>query len=163
MSRARRLSLVIEQERGAGKRRRNLVLLSSPVKGTEITKRARLPRMILMIGVLAGLCFSVGEGLRLTPFPVLPQAGVAAPDTRFNVAASRGASLHKYGPMDKPSQGHVQKRGKRQSPDCECPPAQHTRKPNNDLLQSPGARAPIGFTSALPISEPADRAPPSFV
>lgn len=153
----------IEKERGAGKRRRNLILLSSPVKGTEITTRSRRLRMILMIGVLAGLCFSVGEGLRLTPFPVSAQAGVAAPDARLNVAASRGASLHKYGPLDKPSQGQAQKRGKRQSPDCECPPAQHTRKPNNDPLQSLGVRAPIGFTSALPISEPADRAPPSFV
>jgi hypothetical protein len=120
-------------------------------------------RAILLIGVIASLCFSVGEGLRLTPFPVSPGAGVAAPDARLDAVASRGISLHKYGPLDKPSQAQVQKRGKRQSLDCECPPAQNTRRPNDDLLQDPGGRAPAGFTSTLPLSEPADRAPPSLV
>jgi hypothetical protein len=133
------------------------------LKGTELTTRPRLARAILLIGVIAGLCFSAGEGLRLTPFPVSAQAGVAAPGARFNVAASRWASLHKYGPMDKPSPAQVQKRGKRQSLDCECPPARNVRNPNDGLLQDPGVRAPVGFTSAHPISEPADRAPPSFV
>jgi hypothetical protein len=118
--------------------------------------------MVLLIGVIAGLCFSVGEGLRLTPLPVSAQAGAAAPDARLNVAASRGTSLHKYGPLDKPSQAQTQKRGKRQSPDYECPPAQNTRNSNDELLRDPGVRAPVGFTSTLPISEPADRAPPSF-
>lgn len=120
-------------------------------------------RMILLIGVVASLCFSAGEGLRLTPIPVSAMAGVVAPDTRLNIAASRGASLHKYGPLDKPSQVQVQKRGKRQSLDCQCPPSQNARQPNNDLLQVPGDRAPVGFTSTLPLSEPADRAPPSLV
>jgi hypothetical protein len=120
-------------------------------------------RAILLIGVVASLCFSAGEGLRLTPFPVSPQAWAAAPDDRLNVAASRGTSLHKYGPLDKPSQAQVQKRGKRQSPDCECPPAQNTHKPNDGLLRGPGVRAPVGFPATLPISEPADRAPPYLV
>ena len=116
--------------------------------------------MILMIGVLAGLCFSVGEGLRLTPFPVSAQAGVAAPDARLNVAASRGASLHKYGPLDKPSQAQAQKRGKRQSPDCDCPPAQNTRKPPADLPRGSGVRPPVAFTPTRSAARPADRAPP---
>jgi hypothetical protein len=120
-------------------------------------------RTILLTGVVASLCFSVGEGLRLTPLPVSASAGAAAPDARLNVAASRGTSLHKYGPLDKPSQTHVQKRGKRLSLDCECPPAQNTRKPDDNLLQVPGAPGPVGLTSTLHISEPADRAPPSLV
>lgn len=118
---------------------------------------------MLLIGVIAGLCFSAGEGLRLTPLPLSPQAGAAAPDARVNVAASRRTSLHEYGPLDKPSQAQVQKRGNRQSPDCECPPAQDTRKPNNDRLRAPGVRVSSGFTSTIHISEPADRAPPSLV
>jgi len=120
-------------------------------------------RALLLIGVIVSLCFSVGEGLRLTPFPVSAQAGAFAPDVGLNVAASRGTSLHKYGPLDKPSQAQVQKRGKRQSTDCECPPARHTLKPNNHRLRAPGARASFGFTSTLHTSEPADRAPPSLV
>lgn len=120
-------------------------------------------RAILLIGVIASVCFSAGEGLRLTPLPVSALAGVAVPDDRLNVAASLGAALHKYGPLDKPAQAQVQKRGKRQSLDCECPPAQNTRNPSDDLLQDPGVRAAVGFTSTLPISEPADRAPPSFI
>ena len=125
--------------------------------------KASCARMIFVVGVLAGLCFSVGEGLRLTPIPVSALAGAAAPDARLNAAASRGTTLHKYGPLDKPSQSQVQKRGKRQSPDCDCPPPPNTRQPNDDLLPDTGARPPVGFTSTLPISEPADRAPPSHV
>lgn len=120
-------------------------------------------RALLLIGVVAGLCFSAGEGLRLTPLPVSPEAGVAGPFARLNAAASRRISLHKYGPLDKPSQAQVQKRGKRQSLDCECPPAQNTLYPNDEPLRDPGDRAPAGFTSALPLSEPAGRAPPSLV
>lgn len=133
------------------------------MKGTELTTRATFVRAILLIGVIASLCFSAGEGLRLTPFPVSPQAGVAAPDARLNAAASRGISLHKYGPLDKPSQAQVQKRGKRQSLDCECPPAQNTRYLNDDLLQDPRDRAPVSFTPTLHISESADPAPPALV
>lgn len=120
-------------------------------------------RPILLVGVIAGLCFSAGEGLRLTPFPVSVPSQASAPDARLNAAASRATSLHKYGPLDKPSQAQAQKRGKRQSPDCECLPAQNARKPNNDHLQDPDVRGPVSFTPALHISEPADRAPPYLV
>lgn len=148
---------------GRWSRRRNLLLLSSPLKGTELTTQSRLVRALLLIGVVASLCFSAGEGLRLTPFPVSVQAGAAAPNARLNVAAPREASLHKYGPIDKPSQAQVQKRGKRQSTDCECPPAQNTRKPSDHRLRAPGLRTSFDFTSTLHISEPAGRAPPSLV
>jgi hypothetical protein len=133
------------------------------VKGTELTTRPGLVRAILSVGVVVSLCFSAGEGLRLTPFPVSPQMGVAAPDARLNVAAPRGTSLNKYGPLGKPSPAQVQKRGKRQSLDCECPPAQNARNANDGLLRGPGVRAPVDFTSTRHISEPADRAPPYLV
>ena len=133
------------------------------MKGTKGTAKSRRGRTILLIGVIGSLCFSAGEGLRLTPFPVSALAGTAAPDARLNASASRGTSLHKYGPLDKPSQVQVQKHGKRQSLDCECPPSQNARNTNDDLLQGPGVRAPVGFTSTLPTSEPTDRAPPSLV
>ncbi len=138
-------------------------MIAPPVKGTELTRKSRLMRPVLLIGVIAALCFSAGEGLRLAPFPASVSPQAAPPDARPNVAASRGTSLRKYGPLDKPSQWQVQKRGKRPSLDCECPPAQNTREPNDNLLQGPGVSGPVGFTSTLHISEPADRAPPSLV
>ena len=62
----------------------------------------------LLAVVIGSLCFSVGEGLRLTPFPT----GELAPDsgTSVTVKDSRVA-LSQYGPLDVPAQ--TQKRGKR--------------------------------------------------
>lgn len=133
------------------------------MRGAFPAAKASYARVSIVLCVLAGLCFSAGEGLRLTPIPVSAPAGVAATDERLNAAASRGASLHKYGPLDKPSQSQAQKRGKRQAPDCDCPPSQNTGQPNDDPLRDNGARVPAGFTSTPPLSEPADRAPPCHV
>ena len=63
-----------------------------------------------MLAVIIGsLCFSVGEGLRLTPFPLLSQTqdGGAATD----LSSATRSSLSQYGPLDVPTQ--TQKRGKR--------------------------------------------------
>jgi hypothetical protein len=66
---------------------------------------------VLAVVKIAALCFSVGEGLRLTPFPVptfseaqFAQVSVTdSPDKTF---------LSQYGPLDVPAQN--QKRSKRQ-------------------------------------------------
>lgn len=63
----------------------------------------------LLVVIIGSLCFSVGEGLRLTPFPLLSQtqdAGAAA-----DLSSSTRSSLAKYGPLDVPTQ--TQKRNKR--------------------------------------------------
>ena len=119
---------------------------------------SRLMRTILLIGVIASLCFSVGEGLRLTPFPVSALAESAQPDGRLKVAELREARLHKYGPLDKPTQ--AQKRGKRQTPEYQYPPSQSTRKPTAYQLHSPCAHPPVAVTSTLLSAGPADRGPP---
>ena len=70
---------------------------------------SRLITAALLAVIIGSLCFSVGEGLRLTPFPLLSQAqdsGAAA-----DVSSTTRNSLAKYGPLDVPTQ--TQKRGKR--------------------------------------------------
>ena len=109
------------------------------------------------------MCFSAGEGLRLTPFPVSPHAADAPRDARLRVASSLASLPHKYGPVDMPVQAQAQKRGKRQMPDCACPPAQSVRMPAADLHHDSGVRPPAAFASILSAAEPADRAPPCLV
>lgn len=64
-------------------------------------------RQLILLGVIACLCFSVGEGLRLTPFPVstLSESNVAK-------VRSEVIPLFMNGPVDVPT--WAQKREKRQ-------------------------------------------------
>lgn len=128
------------------------------------TNRSLLPRTTLIVGIIACLCFSVGEGLRLTPFPVSPLAGGAAEQNVFHsVIASPEISLNRYGPMDVPSKAQSLKRGKRQTVDCEFPPFPNADKLPADRSQRHGSEEPEGLIYLLPISQPADRAPPFTV
>ena len=67
----------------------------------------------LLAVIIGSLCFSVGEGLRLTPFPVTTLSQTEDSSTVVNVQAT--VSRSKYGPLDVPAQG--QKRGKRNTLD----------------------------------------------
>lgn len=60
--------------------------------------------------IIGSLCFSVGEGLRLTPFPTTALSQTQDSSTVVNIKDSH-VSLSKYGPLDVPAQS--QKRGKR--------------------------------------------------
>jgi hypothetical protein len=59
--------------------------------------------------IIGSLCFSVGEGLRLTPFPNSAVSRIDNSDTAIDSGGSRESSVSKYGPLDVPSQ----KRSKR--------------------------------------------------
>jgi hypothetical protein len=113
-------------------------------------------RAVLVVGVIACLCFSAGEGLRLTPLP--------AEDVASNLLAeatlSRGASLNRTGPLDMPAQGQAQKRGKRQTLECECPPAGGPREISFQPLRHAGVERLVVRASRLSISQPSGRAPP---
>ncbi len=65
--------------------------------------------------VVACLCFSVGEGLRLTPFPVSSITEVTDYNAGVQVEIRYETSVRKYGPLSVPTQ--TQKRGKRQLAD----------------------------------------------
>ena len=116
-------------------------------------------RKTVLVGVIACLCFSVGEGLRLRPFPVSALAESETTKVELNVAASYGASLYKYGPLDVPSR--IQKRGKRQVVDYANPPFQNTREVTVQQVlfssaDEPAAIVSLSFRSHLP-----GRAPPA--
>src|SRR6185295_18247624 len=79
----------------------------------------RLP--VVVIGIIAALCFSVGEGLRLTPFPSSALTRAETAKIPSDAKSSLENSLQAYGPLDVPTQ--TQKRSKRQAVDFACPPS----------------------------------------
>ena len=83
-------------------------------------------RLTLLSSVIACLCFSVGEGLRLRPFPVSALAQSEATNTQPNMSASFEISLSRYGPVDVPTL--VQKRIKRPVVDHGNTPSQNSRE-----------------------------------
>jgi hypothetical protein len=114
-------------------------------------------RPIILIVVLASLCFSVGEGLRLTPFPVSALKAVDLRGFLLDAGPSNETSIYKYGPLDVPSQ--VQKRSKRQSIDLASVPARDTC--DSQILRCPQCeRESLNVISRTFVSRPAGRAPP---
>jgi hypothetical protein len=118
---------------------------------------SRITTSVISIVVIAALCFSVGEGLRLTPFTIAPVIGVKASDTPLTTKTSDKISNHKYGPLDVPP--HHQKRNKRHAVPLDflltansyaIPPA----------LRFSTTREPFDTVSTLVVSQSASRAPP---
>ena len=64
----------------------------------------------LLAVIIGSLCFSVGEGMRLTPFPITALSQIEDSSTAVDIQEIN-VSLSKYGPLDVPAQS--QKRGKR--------------------------------------------------
>lgn len=114
-----------------------------------------MPSVILIL-VIASLCFSVGEGLRLTPFPLSALTRTEAANVLLEAKADQ-ISLHKYGPLNVPTQN--QKRNKRQAIDFACPTIVSSREIANHLYQSADLE-PLDIVSALFVSRPDGRAPP---
>jgi hypothetical protein len=113
----------------------------------------------VLVGVIACLCFSVGEGLRLRPFPVSALAESEATNTQLNASASHENSLYKYGPLDVPTR--VQKRGKRQVMDYGNAPSQNSRELIVQQVPLSSADKPAGIVSLSFESHFSGRAPPS--
>jgi len=67
----------------------------------------------LMAVIVGSLCFSIGEGLRLTPFPNASLSAVVDSCDLIDAGSVNDVSVAKYGPLDIPAQ--TQKRGKRQA------------------------------------------------
>ena len=116
-------------------------------------------RTTLLVGVVACLCFSVGEGLRLRPFPVIALAESEAANTQLNATASYENSLYKYGPLDVPTR--VQQRGKRQVVDYGNVPSQNSRELTVHPVLFSSTDAPDGIVSFAFRSHLSGRAPPA--
>ena len=112
------------------------------------TMSSRLMSWTVLAVIVGSLCFSVGEGLRLTPFPVSP---TETTETKFK------PSLTHYGPLDVPAQ--PQKRSKRQALDLAAPNASSARKLVTTFCYLSEYEA-INAASVLFVPRPEGRAPP---
>ena len=110
-----------------------------------------------MAVIVGSLCFSVGEGLRLTPFPV--SANQQVEDGLSVAREATDGSLSKYGPLDVPSQS--QKRSKRQTTDFAAQPQAESAAVVTFVWQHLEDKS-IQLKSSLFVSRPAGRAPPSL-
>src|ERR1051326_7623616 len=72
----------------------------------------------LLAVIIGSLCFSAGEGMRLTPFPNPSLAPIRDSSELIDAGTLAEHSIAKYGPLDVPAQ--TQKRGKRQALDLVC-------------------------------------------
>ena len=116
-------------------------------------------RTILLIGVLACLCFSSGEGLRLMPISYPALVEVESPNFRNAIASLSGCLDYQYATcgLEKGGQKRVQRQQLREG----------LLIARNGLKHLP---APVHFTahielapfgSLLPAPQPPGRAPPS--
>ncbi len=112
---------------------------------------------VTLLAIVGSLCFSVGEGLRLTPFPVSSQLQIEDSNGLSVAKDAGGKSLSKYGPLDVPSQ--LQKRGKRQTTDFGPQPLAET-SPVVALIPHCFESKSVQLISTLFVSRPAGRAPP---
>ena len=117
------------------------------------TMRSRFVSSMVVSLTLMALCFSVGEGLRLTPFPVSQNAQVDF----SSINRGSQSSIYTYGPLDIPIQ--TQKRSKRFAIDLLCPAPLGT---GEFVPQQYPAfeRRTHPFISTLLIAFPSERGPP---
>jgi hypothetical protein len=134
-----------------------LYLLSPSMIRAECRTKFCFMRLIIIVGVIGCLCFSVGEGLRLRPFPVSTLGESDATNPQHN--ASRETSLCNYGPLDLPTP--LQSRGKRrQVLDYGNPPLQSSGDLiAHQILLSDTAEA-VDIVFLLFTSPSTGRAPP---
>jgi len=121
------------------------------------TQRLRHLSPAILIVVLASLCFSVGEGLRLRPFPSSTLASADSVEVIPSAKAAAQISLHKYGPLEVLTP--IQKRNKRQAVELAGPPAPGARE-LHDHRSVFVVRKAFQFVSVSCVSRPAGRAPP---
>ena len=113
-------------------------------------KAKRLRNIIVSLSVVACLCFSIGEGLRLTPFPVSVVSETEAFDDPNN-------SLHRYGPLDVPAR--AQSRNKRQVVDYAFSLPARPIQPQRIIPSS--YHATLDVHTIYTGSQPIGRAPPA--
>lgn len=116
-----------------------------------------ISRCIVVISVLACLLFSVGEGLRLTPFP----SSLLQPEPlteQSSVTSVLEAVVAEYGPIDVPTK--VRKRTKRQFVDFEVPPSAGAPELTT-IIGSPATSESFRHLPPFSGSRNAGRAPPA--
>lgn len=119
---------------------------------------SRLTSSLVAALIKLALCFSVGEGLRLSPFPVPFFEGSIYAHLSVTNAPDK-TSLSQYGPLDVPAQS--QKRNKRQGLKLAGPASLETQDLIPESLGfSGGDLLDAVFSPSVP--RPAGRAPPTL-
>lgn len=77
------------------------------MEGTQGIHHSDLNRVFLLIGIITSLCFSAGEGLRLTPFPA-----DSVIESLLGISGSCETSPTRYGPIDLPKPTQARSRHK---------------------------------------------------
>jgi len=106
----------------------------------------------LVAVIIGSLCFSAGEGLRLTPFP-----SATLSQTSDLSGTIDEVTVAKYGPLDVPAQH--QKRGKRQSLDLHASSISRTRPVFTNVVRSFAYEADNTHLPSL-VASHSGRAPP---
>ena len=125
-------------------------------KFSRVTNSVVMTAALLAV-IIGSLCFSVGEGLRLTPFPNLVLSLSQDAGDLETAGTIDEIAIAKYGPVDVPAQ--TQKRGKRHSVDlfCDVAPGARTLVTANIHFFSHSADLPDRLSFTAPHS---GRAPP---
>src|SRR5258708_3407248 len=124
---------------------------------SEYKTRPCFGRQIIMAVVIACLCFSAGEGLRLRPSPVSGLEEAEATNPQLHASASNEIST-KYGSLIVPTR--PLKRCKQQVVDYGNPPSQSSRELTAHPLLLPVTGEAEDIVSLLLISLTTSRAPP---
>jgi len=127
------------------------------------TTKLHRTRILLLVGVLASLCFSVGEGLRLLPLPLPSFSKVDVRQSQAKFIAPLDYSLSKFtsGPLGVPAK--AQKRVKRQMIHYGTPPARSIYVPPVQSRERAYLDRPVISNLLLNISELTGRSPPHIV
>ena len=116
---------------------------------------SRLVTVAMLAVIIGSLCFSVGEGLRLTPFPLL--AGTQDAGAAADLSSATRSSLSQYGPLDVSTQ--TQKRNKRSVVEVASGPHAQSQPLVVAIVCSSEYEADVLNSLAL-IAPPSGRAPP---
>jgi len=125
--------------------------------------RSSSTRTLLLVGVLASLCFSVGEGLRLLPITASVSEGAHSLNCQVTVFTSSARELKRFtpGPITLPVP--AQKRIKRQQVSYEFLPQWSAAEPTGISFCLSPAREPVRYRSLQRALRLADRAPPDTI
>jgi len=137
---------------------RSVMLFLSIMKSSMGFHHREGKPLVLLGLILAALCFSAGEGLRLTPFPAGNVTGITLQEGLLGNHSSCETSTPKYGPIDLPKRTSAQ--SKHRVFDVDCLAAQIVIKRTSSFCKLPVAGDTSKIASLHLISRARDRAPP---
>jgi len=121
--------------------------------------KAPRARTLMLTVVLAGLCFSMGEGLRLLPLPLAPPGPSAGADSSPGVSRLEAAGQHRLKPGSMGMPPKAQKNDQHRQTHC-APPSGCLPPPPHRAPRRPGEEWRAGRDLSASVPGRAGRAPP---